>query len=499
MVTQQKEKDSVDEFIDLINERMRQKERSEPRFGMKHTSPSGTPTNNYMHGPGGIFGVDGLERDVISTRVMPRGLIGTLPARGTVRTNPLYPYLTGFLADTGAEADGVCDDPPVAGLTKSCIQTAEFGRYSRMTKEIEANRVGQQTDRGEFLDLTLMNDPLIQMGGVLEMNSVPGNINLNREVLQAFVEVGVSIQNRLIPQLYTGNPANNTGAGGSKEFPGLDILIGTNKVDAITSINCPSLDSDIKDFNYGIIDEVSNGTDIVEVTTAMSRFLRHNASRMGFEPATWAITMRRELFWELTAIWPCSYLTQRCVFLDSNGAERVNVDGRDMVEFRDAMRTEGGEFLLIDGFRFPVVIDDGIVEEDDSDNVNILAGQFASDIYFIPMTVLGGRPVTFMEYLDYNQGAMIAIQDGRAGADFWTDGGRFLWHKKPPLNWCLQWITKIEPRVILLTPQLAGRIQNVRYAPLQHTRDPFPDDAYFVDGGETSRLGPSLFSDWNLP
>jgi len=496
VVTATKEKDSVDEFIDLINERMRQKE-SNGRVGYKHPTPAGTPTTNYMHGPGGIFGVDGLERDVISTRVMPRGLIGELPAVSTLRTNPLYPYLTGFEADTGAEPNNVCDDPPVAGPTKSCIQTAQFGRYSRMTKEIEANRVGQQTDRGEFLDLTLLNDPLVRGDGILEMNTVPGNVNLRREVLQAFVEVGVSIQNLLIPQLYTGNPANNSAGGGSAEFPGLDILISTNKVDALTGTECPSLDSDIKDFNYGIIDEVSNGTDIVEVTTIMSRFLRHNANRMGFDPVTWAITMRRELFWELTAIWPCSYLTQRCIFLDSNGAERVNVDGRDMVEFRDQMRLES--FLLIDGFRFPVIIDDGIVEEDDSDNVNILAGQFASDIYFIPMTVRGGRPVTFMEYLDYNQGAMVAIQDGRVGEYFWTDGGRFLWHAKPPLNWCLQWVTKIEPRVILLTPQLAGRIQNVRYAPLQHTRDPFPSDAYFVDGGETSRVGPSLFSDWNLP
>ncbi len=113
MVTQEKTKDSVDEFIDLINERMRQKE-GMGRTGYKHPTPAGTPTTNYMHGPGGIFGVDGLERDVISTRVMPRGLIGELPAVSTIRMNPLYPYLTGFQADTGSEPNDVCDDPPVA-------------------------------------------------------------------------------------------------------------------------------------------------------------------------------------------------------------------------------------------------------------------------------------------------------------------------------------------------------------------------------------------------
>ncbi len=488
----------LDALVDAIADRVAQKQRPPiPGYGLKHTTPSGTPTVNYMHGPGGIFGVSGLERDVISTRVQPMGLAGVLSAMASMRMNPLFAYLTGLLDETGTDPDGVCDDPMIAGLTKSCIQTAQYGRYSFMTKEIELNRVGQQTDRGEFLDLALINEPLLSSeGGILQQN-IEGNAQLNREVKQAFVEVGISFQNKLMQQVYTGNPANNTGAGGYAEFPGLDILIGTNKVDAITGTNCPSLDSDIKDFNYGLVDEVSSGTDIVEVASYMYRFLTSNATRMSLGPATWAITMRRDLFYELTAIWPCSYLTYRCSFRDAAGNDRQIVNAADQVAMRDAMRT--GEYLLIDGVQVPVILDDGITEETDADNVNILAGQFASDIYFIPMTMRGTRAATFFQYLDYNQGAMQAVQDGRLGSDFWTDGGRFLWHRKPPVNWCNQWLAKIEPRIVLLTPQLAGRIQNVRYAPLQHTRDPFPDDPYFVDGGETSRVGPSLFSDWNLP
>jgi len=488
-------KDSV---FDVLVEEIQRRMDAKAAPGLKHTSPSGTPTTNYMHGPGGIFGVSGLEQDIISTRVQPRGLIGELPAVGSMRMNPLYGYLTGYQANTGTVADGVCDDPETAGPAKSCIQTAQFGRYSFMTKEIEANRVGQQTDRGEFLDLRLLNDPLLQPeGGLLDQN-IPGAPNLRREVLHAFVEVGVAFQNELMPQLYIGNPANNSAGGGSKEFPGLDILIGTNKVDALTGTECPSLDSDIKDFNYGLVDDVGvAGSDIVEVVTYMYRFLRHNADRMNFNPTTWVIAMRDELFYELTAVWPCSYLTYRCGFRQTDGTQVVNVDAGDQIAMRDSMRQ--GSFLLIDGFQIPVVLDDGIDEETDADNANIAAGEFASDIYFIPMTVRGGRVVTMMQYLDYQQGAMEAISDGRATSDFWTDGGRFLWHKKPPLNWCLQWLAKIEPRVILLTPQLAGRITDVRYAPLQHTRDPFPGDSYFVDGGAVSRVGPSLFSDWNLP
>jgi len=477
----------LDALVEAIESR--QKER-----GFKHTQPTGVPTTNYMHGPGGIFGVSGLERDLISTRVQPRSLAGLLQALGTIRTNPLFPYITGFQDTSGTTPDGVCDNCPTAGNMKSCIQTAQFGRYCYQTKEIELNRTGQQTNRGEFLDLRLVNDPLLRdMGGLLTMN-IPGTPDLIREVLMAFLSVGVAFQNTLIQQLYAGNPVNNSGGGGYSEFPGLDILIGTNKVDALTGINCPSLDSDIKDFAYGLVCDTT--PDIVHMLTYMMRYLRHNATRMGFDPVQWVIAMRPELFYEITACWPCSYLTYRCAFR-SGTFERINVDAKDHVAMRDAMRQ--GKYLLIDGMQIGVVEDDGIVEETDADNANILAGQFASDIYVIPLSVSGGFATTFWQFLDYARGAMVSVQDGRYIDDFWTDGGRFLWHKKPPLNWCVQWIAKIEPRLILLTPHLAGRIQNVRYEPLQHTRQPFPTDPYFVDGGQTHRDGPSHYSDWSLP
>ncbi len=497
MVVQKDKASLMDAFVDELEERMAIRSKVAGRqAGWKHTSPAGSPSGALMHGPGGIFGVDGLEAEILSTRVQPMGLFGQLPSVGSIRTNPLYGYLTGYLDTTGAEADGVCDDPPVAGPAKSCIQTAQFGRYSRMTKEIEVNATGLQIDRGEFLDVAVVNEPLLNdQGGALSQN-IAGNPNLRREVLHAFVEVGIAFQNQLIPQLWTGNPANNTGAGGFKEFPGLNILIGTNKVDALTGTNCPSLDSDIKDFNFGLIDDVAN-SDIVQVVTYMARILKSNATRMNFDPTTWSIVMREELFYEVTAIWPCSYLTFRCAFRDPGGDTRLNVSATDQVNMRDDLRRR--QFLLIDGIEWNVIFDDGITELTDADSALIPAGEFASDIYFVPRTIRGGRAATFIQYLDYNQGAMVSIADGRATADFWTDGGRFLWHKKPPLNWCTQWVAKFEPRVILLVPQLAGRIQNVRYAPLQHTRQPFPTDPYFIDGGESQRVGPSLFSDWNLP
>lgn len=462
------------------------------RTRYKHTSPSGTPSTPYMHGPGGLFGTAGLERDIISTRILPKGLASIIPAIGSMATNPLFPYITGFLDNSGSHADGVCDDCEVAGPIKNCYQTAQFGRYCYMTRELELNALGLQTNRGEFLDLRIINDPLLAGTNNIITPNVPGNPSLNREVLMRFMEVGVSFQNQLMRQLYIGNPANNSAGGGYKEFPGLDILIGTTKVDALTGATCPSLYSDIKDFNYLNVNDDSGQT-IMNVFSYLMRSLRWIANRSNMDPVKWLIAMRPGLFWELADVWACAYQTYRCAAGDPHATGVY--DTGDTVRMRDEMRQ--GSYLLLDGERLEVIQDDGIVEESSGDNNRVPVGCFNSDIYIIPMTVRGGLASTYWQYTDYNQGAMQGVADGNLQGDFWTDGGRFLWHKKPPTNWCVQWLSKIEPRVILHTPHLAGRITNVVYCPLQHTRDAHPDDAYFVDSGVTSRSSSTLYSDWN--
>ena len=40
--------------------------------------------------------------------------------------------------------------------------------------------------------------------------------------------------------------------------------------------------------------------------------LRYNASHMGLDPATWVIVMPWAMFYELTEVWPCAYVSYRC-------------------------------------------------------------------------------------------------------------------------------------------------------------------------------------------
>ena len=291
--------------------------------------------------------------------------------------------------------------------------------------------------------------------------------------------------------LYTGNTSNNTAGGGYKEFFGLDYLINTGYRDAVTGTVCPAADSIIRSF--GSLDVASNAAALIRTITNMYRNLKYIASSVGLDPVKWTLVMPWALFYEITEVWPCAYLSYRCTNLATGSTQFI--DSAQQISMRDGMRgniyEQTGQYLLIDGERVEVTLDDAVTE-------SVLAGEsFTAPIYFVPLSVLGGTPVTFMEHVDYDMpdGAM-AMARAMAPDGFYTtsDSGRFLWHKKLPNNFCVQMLAKTEPRLLLLTPHIAARLTNVKYTPVAHQRDWDTASSYFVDGGKTvtDSFAPSL-------
>ena len=463
---------------------------------------AGAPIGPYVHGPGGLFGVRGLERDVISTHTQITGSLGEMiPIQGSKDTMPLFPYITGFLRSDQHEKDGVCDDPPEAANFKTCIQTTVFGRKEFKTRQVEVNRIGQKLNRGEFTDLNFQNGPLVNgMGGLMQdfygLSNQQG-ILAGREMVARMTEVGVAFQRWYCPSVYTGNPDNNAAGGGYKEFPGLDLLIGTNKIDAVAGTACPSLYSDVKSFSYREVDD-ANDPDLVKTITTIMRILNRKAAQQNLAPADIRMVMREPLFYAITEIWPCRYNTYRCDVIDGDNIDPVpNLDAAAMVRMRDELRA--GQYLLVDGRKVPVILDDCIPEDNYADNAAIPIGGFASDIYFVPFSARNGTIKTlYWEYYDYSQDVLPDMEVLKASSFFWSDGGSFLWSVKSPDNWCIEAIAKTEPRLILRTPQLAGRLTDVAYVPLQHTDDPLPSQDYHVNGGiSTGYPSPSPFAEWN--
>jgi hypothetical protein len=312
---------------------------------------------------------------------------------------------------------------------------------------------------------------------------------LTNEISRKFWERNVSLYRLLNRQLWRGNPANNTAGGGYMEMTGLSVLVATGYKDAQTGTSLPSIDSQLMNFGSKSINTAPNGDAIVNTVAYLMNYLSQLASSTGVDPVRWVIVLRRELFFELTKVWPCAYMTTGCQV--ATGSTQF-IDATQQIAMRDDMRA--GKYLMVNGDRYDVVIDDGIPMDTNTTSSAVASGCVRSDIYVLPMSIVGGRSTLYLEYFDFNNPS---ISDALSGSNMILGRveGAFLTVPRQT-NFCVTWQTKIEPRLVLRTPWLAGRIQNVVCCPALMPREPFPTDPYFVNGGEVTRSGPSYFHIW---
>lgn len=460
--------------------------------GYKHDA-TGTPaTIGYVHGPGGWLTYPGVDPDVFSTVVgFQPSLLSIVPAQGSVYNSPVYQVLTSIGADSGAEPTTVCGPAPIGGVMAGGKVTAPFGLYKRQTRELNIARMGLRNDRADPTDVRLLGNPT---GGTpwTDPGFNQGSI-LTNDLDTALFERAVAFHRLLSRQVWTGNPSNNvyTATGTAyAEMAGLEKLINTGYRDAETGSALPSLDPYIRDFGKRRIDDGTNGAGLVNEVTYMVRNLKLLAETTGLDPVRWALFMRQGLFYELTKVWPCSYFTTVCN-IPGTGAYQQVVDNGDIIAMRDRMRT--GSFLIVDGVEVPVITDGGITEYTSANLSGISRGCFNSDIFYLPLSVLGGRRTIYLEYFEYtNPSINSVLGTGMFIGRTFSNGAFF--ETMDQTNGCFYLQAQIAPRLVVRTPWLAGRITNVQYCPLQHQRDPFPTDPYFVGGGQTTRQGPSLYN-----
>lgn len=448
--------------------------------GEKHTAPGTLTGTQYAHGPNGLLSFPGVDPDVYTAMLGNIGMVNMLLTKASVFANPVFTTITGVQDDEAvAEPSTACAAPPSAGLKKACTVRAPFGRYARQTREIDITRIGMFNDMADPNYLRLVNNP-IQPGGLFNTGAgdttTPGDL-LTNEITQKFWELAVGLNRLLGPQLFRGNPANNLGTGYA-EITGFDTLINTGYEDLTSGTTCPSMDSDIK--NFACANVATNADALIRALSYMYRYVKDKAFRQNMLPVQWVLAMRPELFFEISAVWPCAYMSYMC---NTSGSTTTvsQINGADMVALRDDIRTNS--YLIINGDKIPVVQDDGIAEIDGGNATTPPApGCFCSDIYLIPLSVMGGRAVTYLEYMDWN--APGAARDALAKQGLFTIQGPWIVIPSQLRN-CMLWEAIIEPRLVMRTPWLAGRLQNVAYCPLQHTGQPFPSDAYWQDGGVT--------------
>jgi hypothetical protein len=162
---------------------------------------------------------------------------------------------------------------------------------------------------------------------------------------------------------------------------------------------------------------------------------------------------------------------------------------------RDDMRNR--KKITVNGTEYDVVLDTGIFEHNNVNNGNLAPGQYASSIFFLPLTIQGNFPVLYREHVDYRDSIATANTSLLRGMNtFWTDDGIYSWAYEEE-KWCYKLAGKTEQRVVLRTPWLAGKIQHVLYTPLQHLRDADPSSPYWLNGGVSARTHTRGYAVWN--
>ena len=395
-----------------------------------------------------------------------QGISTRIPWRGSNFASDKYPILLGVSAVTGAQPSDECAPGPVAGTVSVGKFSNPFGRWKMQTPSFDVTRFNEIRDRSTFADYTLGGDPFAETPITVPTPANSADL-LRKEIAKIMFEFKVGWLRTYNPVLhYTGNPTNNVG-NGYLEPKGLDLLINTGYVDVDTSAAMTGVDSLVRSFgnvditNTGSVTVNSvtyttgGGTAAVAEIVAMYRTLKMRAQKTGLAPVNLAIVMTRSLFYELTQVWPCNYLTARC----NVAAGALSLDAGQQIALRDEMR--GGEYLKIDGEQVAVILDNDIAE-------TVNAGVYTTGIYFIPLTILGGTPSLWGEYFDMAApGGAIEASNllGNMGDMTVTGNGRFLWTRERT-GTCLTWTAIERPRLVLPTPHLAGRLTNMKFTPL---------------------------------
>ena len=440
---------------------------------------AGTSAGSPLHGPGGLLGFPGLNRQIVNAMIMPKGIAGRIPVMKSVNTNELYPVLTGQLASTGSEPTTACSDWPVVGAFKTCVQTFPFGQQGRESQVLNIKYAGQTINRGEFRDNVLLGKP----GGDVP---TPGPINWQRifqtEYEYKLAELFNGYARDYAPNVYTGNRQTTAGSAGYQQYDGLNQQVKTGKIDARSGARCAAVDSLVVDFNGASINS-SGGTIYALLANAVNNMERL-AEQLGLD-VKWVFTIRYGAWLTLTNIWPCVYATTGCIA----GANIVRSSSlEEQVKFRDEMRNT--RQIPIEGKYYEVIVDDTLTETIAAGGT---VGTYQSDMFMLPLTV-NGQPSLFWEYFDMNAEAVAAAAK-MAPMGFFDviDNGRFLLSRLAPTHTCVQVEIVERPRLILLTPFLAARFQNLRYTYSIHEREWDPANPYFVNGGSPTSPLPYFY------
>lgn len=453
------------------------------QIGQKHdpasTTLTATPLNGPFHGNSaqyGPFSYPGVRPGRFNATQRPIGISSAIPFKKSDLVNEIVEIVTGVTDGSGNNATGFCGNPPAYGQLKTCQQAYTFGAIYAKTQLNDLTQIGQRRNRADIPG-EIYNDAATDNPFLPQIPGVTGIGNSLSQLQNEFYTFGIGLE-RAVSQvnwLGTAGTQNSTYRGIMTQWAGLDNQIKTGYVDAVAQVACPAADSVVASFNAAITGTDANSLDFVEAAHDVYYAVTQRAMRVGL---AWngVIVMRPEHFKRAVDVWACAYATYRCKNASDTG-NPINRDGMQVQALRIGMLQ--GSYLMFDGVNVPVIQDDGILRE------VVANGTYKSDMYFVPLSA-NGIPTLYVDYFDMGN------QYAQEFASFTGDDTRVINNglyrvAKRTTGFCVEYLFGAKVRLILEAPFLAGRLDDTQYTYFAKTRDAFPGQSLYQDGGLTYR------------
>lgn len=454
------------------------------QVGQKH-DPASTVTNWVgAHGPGGLFSRPGIRPDMFSTVPRPIGLTDMIRLIGSPMINERYAILTGVTATEGTRAVDICSEGPTPGKLKVCHQNIPFGEMKIDTPTLRDSNLGQRIDYSDLnrnvLNLENVGSPMLP--AVLNSNNVDSDEG--KVIYETYLAIEKSITRADINGVAgtVGTPPGEALFAADYlpwiiQYDGLGRLIRTGYADQPTGVACAAADSVVVTHNALVSANGTNGQSFISNVVNAIRSIVVRAQRIGMGDFDYAILMHPNAAWAIYDQWACNYNTDRCTGAAGNEVIRY---ATDVVQFRDAMRN--GNYLLTDGRTVPVIFSDGMQWDGTANNT------FNTDIFVIPLQ-WRGRPLLYRQFFPLNNSARMGFNAiGPNPLSRVINNGLYEVGQRTTNGMCTKFEFYSKTRLILDTPFLAARINDVQVTYNISGNDVFPGMSSYRDGGQSTQF-----------
>lgn len=408
----------------------------------------------------GAFSAPGVREQMYSALVRPQSILSLCEIRPSVFEQEIVEVMTGQTAGSGSNAATYCDDPPEAGQLATAQILKRFGSYFTETTVQRLPQVGALRNRADVPREILNAGP----SGAPFMPDLLFRLQDTRDqVSVALYRLGVEFERTLVKVVQSGNNATahtSTQRGWTAEFDGLDQWVKTGYTD-VNGASAEALNSSVTSYNNTL-----SGT-IVTSVTDMVFTCTTNAVNVGMDGTQFAFVMRPELHRALVDVWADQYSVVRTTGAQYEEANRNSVE---IAQLADAMLR--GRYLTVLGVDYPVVYSHGM-EFTKVSGTNV----YRSDILFLPVSYAGKR-LLVLEYFDMSNPYFQSMANLTGNIQI-INNGMFALGAVGDADsaFCSKLQLAARPRLLLETPFMAGRIDDISFTYSATPANPIPGES----------------------